>query len=150
MSGERVVVEITFAASLRDPRESLSDSKAAQTCFITPAKALKTHGIPWALELQDAVDKWREDAELLVDVSLAPGYGLKAMELGLRRVFYPKDQPAYEDLAAYAAAFGVSLHSQMPEATESWNPTLPRRRQKHRQSPTPTSVTESKKNGHDG
>ncbi|MGB1161331.1 MAG: hypothetical protein ACPG40_08965 [Alphaproteobacteria bacterium] len=146
MSGKRVVIEITFAASLRDHREKT----AVQTCFVTPATALKTHGVLWALELQGAVDQWREGTELIVDVSQAPGYGLKAMQLGLRSVFYPKDQPAYEDLAAYAKALGASLYSHMPDVVESWNPNVPHRRRKPRQPTTQTSVRESRKNGHDG
>ena len=146
MSGKRVVIELTIAASLPDAQER----GAAEVCFLTPAQALKTHGIVWALELQNAVDLWHEGSELLVDVSQAPGYGLKAMQLGLRSVFCPSDHPAYEDLQAYASALGCSLHSQVPDAEEVWNPTVPRRRQKYRKPTTETTGSESGKNGHDG
>jgi len=77
MSGKRVVIELTFAASLPDPQER----GAADVCFLTPAQALKTHGIVWALELQNAVDLWHEGSDLLVDVSQAPGYGLRPCSL---------------------------------------------------------------------
>ena len=146
MSGERLVVELTFAASLPEDRQP----GASGVCFVTPAKALKTHGVGWALDLQQAVFDWDPGCELIVDVSEAPGYGLKALQMGLRSLFCPSDHPAYEELRLYAASTGGAVRTQRPSIEEVWSPTVPQRRQKHRKPKRQTIGSESRNHGHNG
>lgn len=120
------VIGLRFAAALeQQPAE-------AGCCysFVTPVGALAQMGPQWAVDLQAAVEDWSEAATLVVDASVAPGYALKAVELGLKRLSLPPDHPARDDLSAYANRYGARLSTQAEPVQETWHPVLPQRKQK--------------------
>ena len=121
MTGEPDVVELTFAAALsaHDPTET------GAMHFVTPAAGLKTLGADWALDLQAAVQAWRPDSRLTVDATLAPGFGLYALEQGLFEIFCPSDHPAFSDLSRYATEFGGRATTHHPAASKAWHPKVP-------------------------
>ena len=126
LRGDERVIKLAFAAALhqRVPEDGI------RYCFVTPADALPRMGAPWAVDLQTAVEAWSSEAALMVDGDDAPGFSLKALELGLKRLRLGPDHPALADLERYAKTMGAEVSTGAFFTEEEWTPVVPTRKQK--------------------
>ena len=139
--GKRTVVELTFATALPD-----RDAETAHDItFITPAAALKPLGAAWAIDLQAAIATWGPGCTLVVDASHAPGFGLQILQNGVKHVYCPAQNAAFDDLRHYAAEAGATLVTQRPIATEVWTPIVPTRKTKRTEPPLANRQQPSRK-----
>ena len=120
------VIGLTYAAALMDQ----APAAGCRYCFLTPPEALPRMGAAWALDLQEAVEAWSASAEVCVDGSAAPGFALKALEGGLKRLSLRPDHPARDDLQAYAEHLGASLRTTTATIEPTWTPPVPQRKRK--------------------
>lgn len=127
MLGGRPVIGLTFATALSDHDRA---DLPGPVCFLTPAQALRTHGVDWATALQGAVQDWCPDSLLVVDATAAPGFAMRAVLSGLETLYCPEEDPAYRDLRAYADAHGAGVLNHCPTPQDHWTPHVPTRKRK--------------------